>query len=74
TRGLDIGSSRWIWERLLQRREQGTAILFTSTDLDELVDHSDRIVVFSGGVMSAPVSANQVSSDSLGYMIGGGSK
>ena len=73
TRGLDIGSSRWIWERLLKRREQGTAILFTSTDLDELVDHSDRIVVFSGGVMSAPVNASQVSSESLGYLIGGGS-
>ncbi|MHB1356471.1 MAG: ABC transporter ATP-binding protein, partial [Anaerolineae bacterium] len=49
TRGLDIGSSRWIWERLLQRREQGTAILFTSTDLDELVDHSDPLWYFLAG-------------------------
>ncbi|MCE5257883.1 MAG: ATP-binding cassette domain-containing protein [Chloroflexi bacterium] len=71
TRGLDIGSSRWIWEHLLKRREQGTAILFTSTDLDELVEYSDRIVVFSSGIMSAPVDARQVSSESLGYMIGG---
>ena len=35
TRGLDIESAAYIWERLLARREQGTAILFTSTDLDD---------------------------------------
>ena len=71
TRGLDIGSSRWIWEHLLERRLQGTAILFTSTDLDELVKYSDRVIVFSGGMMSAPTPASQVTSESLGYMIGG---
>lgn len=71
TRGLDIGSSRWVWEKLLQRRQQGTAILFTSTDLDELVTHSDRIVVFSGGVMSLPIRASDMTCDQLGYMIGG---
>ena len=46
TRGLDMESARWIWSRLLERRAQGPAILFTSTDLDELVENSDRIVVF----------------------------
>ncbi len=35
TRGLDLGSSQWIWGKLMQRREQGTAILFTSTDLGD---------------------------------------
>ncbi len=71
TRGLDVESSRWIWQRLLARRADGTAILFTSTDLDELVDHSDRIVVFSGGAMSRPVSAADVTCEQLGYLIGG---
>jgi len=71
TRGLDLESTRWIWGKLLQRREQGTAILFTSTDLEELVEHSDRIVVFSGGVMSAPVEAAKVTVEELGFMIGG---
>lgn len=72
TRGLDIGSSRWIWGRLLERRTRGTAILFTSTDLDEVVEYSDRILVFSGGIMSAPVDARMVTAESLGYLIGGG--
>jgi len=71
TRGLDLESTRWIWGKLLQRREQGTAILFTSTDLEELVEYSDRIVVFSGGVMSAPVDAGKITVEELGSMIGG---
>lgn len=71
TRGLDIESAYGIWDRLLARREQGTTILFTSTDLDELVHNSDRIVVFSGGVMSAPVSASDVTCEELGFLIGG---
>jgi simple sugar transport system ATP-binding protein len=71
TRGLDIESTRWIWGKLLQRRERGAAILFTSTDLDELVEYSDRIVVFSGGAMSAPVDAATVTAGELGFMIGG---
>ncbi|MBN1401542.1 MAG: ATP-binding cassette domain-containing protein [Anaerolineae bacterium] len=71
TRGLDVDSARWVWSRLLERRRQGTAILFTSTDLDELVEYSDRIVVFSGGVMSQPVDASRVTREELGYLIGG---
>ncbi len=71
TRGLDIESTHWIWSKLLRRREQGTAILFTSTDLDELVENSDRILVFSGGAVSAPVDASQICCEELGYLIGG---
>jgi simple sugar transport system ATP-binding protein len=56
---------------LLERRQQGTAILFTSSDLDEIMDYSDRVVVFSGGHMSAPIDAGQASSEQLGYLIGG---
>ena len=71
TRGLDVGSARWVWSKLLERRAQGTAILFTSTDLDELVENSDRIVVFSGGAMSSPVRADEITCEELGYLIGG---
>jgi simple sugar transport system ATP-binding protein len=74
TRGLDIESAMWIWERLLERRRQGTAIVFSSSDLDEIMDHSDRVIVFSGGRMSAPIDASQASSEQLGYLIGGMSR
>jgi ABC-type uncharacterized transport system ATPase subunit len=71
TRGLDIESAMWVWEQLLERRRSGTAILFISADLDELMEHSDRIVVFSGGVMARPIDASTTSVEELGYLIGG---
>ena len=49
TRGLDIESTEYIWGLLLERTRSGTAIIFTSSDLDELLDRSDRILVFFGG-------------------------
>jgi simple sugar transport system ATP-binding protein len=71
TRGLDIESTAWVWEQLLERRQSGTAILFISTDLDELLERSDRIVVFSGGAMAPPIDAAHTSVEQLGYLIGG---
>jgi simple sugar transport system ATP-binding protein len=71
TRGLDVRSAEWIWELLLRRVEQGTAILFASADLDELIERSDRIAAFSGGVMSRAVAASETSADELGRLIGG---
>ena len=71
TRGLDVRSTNYIWDLFYQRREQGTAILFLSADLDEIIERSDRIAVFSGGRMSRIVSANETSVDELGHLIGG---
>lgn len=71
TRGLDILSVNWIWERLYKRREEGTAIIFISADLDEIIERSDRVAAFSGGVMSRIVDAEKTSVDELGHLIGG---
>lgn len=71
TRGLDVESALWVWDRLLERREEGTAILFTSTDLDEILERSDRILVFSGGRMLEVLDASQTDVEQLGYLIGG---
>jgi ABC-type uncharacterized transport system ATPase subunit len=71
TRGLDIESARWIWQQLLARREQGTAIIFTSSDLDEILERSDRIVVFCGGRMMEPLAASDTTVRQLGHLIAG---
>jgi len=71
TRGLDVRSAEYIWQLLYKRREDGTAIIFMSADLDEIIERSDRIVVFSGGVMSRIVDARTTSVDELGHLIGG---
>ncbi|OGO15471.1 MAG: hypothetical protein A2Z14_08790 [Chloroflexi bacterium RBG_16_48_8] len=71
TRGLDVRSAHWIWQLLFEQVAQGASILFMSADLDELIERSDRIAAFSGGVMSRVVLAEKTTAEELGYMIGG---
>jgi simple sugar transport system ATP-binding protein len=71
TRGLDFESSMWVWRQLLEQRESGTAIVFASADLDEILEYSDRILVFSGGRVAQVLSAKETSVQQLGELIGG---
>ncbi len=71
TRGLDIESVLWVWQQLIARCEGGTAILFTSADLDEIMQYSDRVIVFSGGEVSEPIDIADLTVERLGQMIGG---
>jgi simple sugar transport system ATP-binding protein len=71
TRGLDIESANWIWTLLLDRCQSGTAIIFSSSDLDELLFYSDRIMVFFGGTVTIPISVSELTEERLGAMIGG---
>jgi general nucleoside transport system ATP-binding protein len=70
TRGLDVESARWIWQQLLARRQRGTAIIFSSPELDELVAYSDRILVFYAGRV-VEIDARRATIDELGRLIGG---
>jgi simple sugar transport system ATP-binding protein len=70
TRGLDMESTESIWRLLLNRTEQGTAILFISSDLDELIDRSDRILIFFDGKVRIMETSN-VNILQLGETIGG---
>jgi simple sugar transport system ATP-binding protein len=71
TRGLDVDSARWIWEQLLERRERGTAIVFSSPELDELVAYSDRILVCYAGQIHVVTNVAATTIDQLGHYIGG---
>lgn len=71
TRGLDIESSLYIWSKFKQRCKEGASIVFISSDLDEILQYSDRILVFFGGQVSRAFSASEVTIDQLGQLIGG---
>jgi general nucleoside transport system ATP-binding protein len=71
TRGLDIESADWVWTRLLERRDAGTAIVFASADLDELLRYSDRILVFFSGDVLRVLDARETTGEELGHLIGG---
>ncbi|HSR16319.1 MAG TPA: ATP-binding cassette domain-containing protein [Gemmatimonadales bacterium] len=71
TRGLDIESADWIWTQLLRRRDDGTAVVFASADLDELLRYSDRILVFFAGRVLRVLDAAATGGEELGFLIGG---
>jgi general nucleoside transport system ATP-binding protein len=71
TRGLDIESTIYIWSKLKERCRQGTSILFVSSDLEEILQYSDRVLVFFSGKVTPPMDAGSLSIDRLGELIGG---
>ncbi len=71
TRGLDIESTIYIWSKLKERCRQGTAILFVSSDLEEILQYSDRVLVFFSGRVTPPLKASGLTAGKLGELIGG---
>ncbi len=71
TRGLDIESTIYIWSKLKERCSQGTSILFISSDLEEILLYSDRVMVFFSGKVTPPLEAEGMTSETLGQLIGG---
>jgi simple sugar transport system ATP-binding protein len=71
TRGVDIGASEYIHERLLEQRAQGTAILLISEDLDEVRALADRIAVIYEGRIMAVVERSTATAEQLGLLMAG---
>ena len=71
TRGLDIESAIYMWDKLKERCVNGTSIFFISADLDEILRYSDRILVFFSGHVSKPQDSAAISLEQLGQLIGG---
>jgi len=71
TRGVDVGSIEYIHARIIEKRDEGAAILVVSTELDEVRALSDRIAVMFDGHVVAIVDADKVSKDQLGLLMAG---
>jgi simple sugar transport system ATP-binding protein len=68
TRGLDLGSSAAVRERLRTEARRGTAVLLISTDLDELLEVGDRIAVLHRGEL-LPVEAQLRTRERIGELM-----
>ncbi len=71
TRGVDIGASEYIHQRLLRQRDLGTATLLISEDLDEIRALSDRIAVIFEGKIVGIVDGPKATTSQLGLMMAG---
>ncbi len=72
TRGVDVGAIEFLHKRIIEERDEGTAVVLVSTELDEIEALSDRIAVMYRGAMVGVVGPD-TPRDVLGLMMAGAS-
>jgi simple sugar transport system ATP-binding protein len=71
TRGLDVGSIEFIHQQIVNKRDEGIAVLLVSAELDEIMSLSDRIAVMYKGKIIATVNAEEATREELGLLMAG---
>lgn len=71
TRGLDIGAAEYVREQLILQRNEGTAVLLISEDLDEIFALSDRIAVIYEGKIMGVLSRDRATREKVGLLMAG---
>ncbi len=71
TRGLDVGSIEYIHNRLIEKRDEGVAVLLVSTELDEIMELSDRIAVMYRGQTVDIIHIEDASKERIGLLMAG---
>ncbi|MBU5625557.1 ABC transporter ATP-binding protein [Oscillibacter sp. MSJ-2] len=71
SRGLDIGATRYIQNSIIAARQRGTAVLVVSTELEEIMELSDRILVIFSGRIMADLTQSQATRETLGALMAG---
>jgi len=71
TRGLDVGAIEYMSARIRAAADAGIAVLLISTELEEILELSDRIVVLSRGRVVGELPRREATSERLGLLLGG---
>ncbi|MCY7315023.1 MAG: ABC transporter ATP-binding protein [Rubrivivax sp.] len=71
TRGVDIGAIEFIHARLRAMRDAGGAVLVVSSELDEILALSDRVIVMNAGRIAGELPIAQCTESALGRLMGG---
>ena len=71
TRGLDVGAIEYMSDRLTAAANDGVAVLLISSELEEILDLSHRIVVMHAGRIVGEMNRSDVDLEQLGLLMGG---
>ena len=71
TRGVDIGAIEFIHNRILEKKEEGAAILLCSADLDEVLRLSDRVITIYEGRITGEFDKDHLEKTEIGYYMTG---
>jgi simple sugar transport system ATP-binding protein len=70
-RGLDVGSSQFIYGKLNEEKQKGVAVLFVGEDLDVLLAFCDRVAVFFEGRLMGIFDAKAITKETVGMLMMG---
>ena len=71
TRGLDMESVIWVWQHLHQYCKHKACIVFSSSEIDEILMNADRVLVFFNGVVIKDARTDRTNAHELGCAIAG---
>lgn len=71
-RGVDVGAKADIYAQITELAKQGTAIMMISSEIDEIVGMSDRVIVMHEGRISGEVSEDEINPDNILKLAFGG--
>jgi simple sugar transport system ATP-binding protein len=74
TRGVDIGAIEFIYTQLRSMRDAGCAVLVVSSELDEILALSDKVIVMNQGRVSGELAIADCTESGLGMLMVGGSE
>jgi simple sugar transport system ATP-binding protein len=69
TQGLDLATTRYVHELVGRLRDEGVGVLYISTDIDELLEISDRIGVMFRGRLAGVMERAAFSRRTIGYLM-----
>ena len=68
TRGIDVGSKQEIYHLIEALSEEGTAILFASSEMEEILRLSRRVVVMHEGQISGELSQGELTEEAVAHL------
>ena len=71
TRGVDIGATQFIHQQILSARDSGCAVILVSTELDEIMEISDRIGVIYEGAILGEMDRSDATYEKIGLLMAG---
>jgi ABC-type sugar transport system ATPase subunit len=73
TRGVDVGAREEIYELLGRLADEGLAVLLASSDLVELINVCDRIVVMHESEIVGEIAGSSATEEEIALLSAGGS-
>ena len=71
TRGLDIDATHFVFDTMLRARDRGTAVLYISTELEEILQLSDRIGILYEGTLNGVIPGEGADVTTIGLLMAG---